>query len=63
MGASINSSSLPPPPLAALQPRHRLGVAIGDQILDLSVVKHLFNGPALAKHQHIFDQVFISLLF
>uniref|UniRef100_A0A8C3QF98 Fumarylacetoacetase n=1 Tax=Cyanoderma ruficeps TaxID=181631 RepID=A0A8C3QF98_9PASS len=38
------------------EPRHRLGVAIGDQILDLSVIKHLFNGPALAKHQHVFDQ-------
>ncbi|RLW03620.1 hypothetical protein DV515_00006401 [Chloebia gouldiae] len=38
------------------EPRHRLGVAIGDQILDLSIIKHLFNGPALAKHQHVFDQ-------
>ncbi|KAJ7396844.1 Fumarylacetoacetase [Pitangus sulphuratus] len=52
-----------PSPLAALQPRHRLGVAIGDQILDLSVIKHLFNGPALAKHQHVFDQArFASFL-
>uniref|UniRef100_A0A8D2QAB8 Fumarylacetoacetase n=1 Tax=Zonotrichia albicollis TaxID=44394 RepID=A0A8D2QAB8_ZONAL len=38
------------------EPRHRIGVAIGDQILDLSIIKHLFNGPALAKHQHVFDQ-------
>uniref|UniRef100_A0A8B9KJS8 Fumarylacetoacetase n=1 Tax=Astyanax mexicanus TaxID=7994 RepID=A0A8B9KJS8_ASTMX len=37
-------------------PRHRIGVAIGDQILDLSVIKHLFNGPALGKHQDVFDQ-------
>uniref|UniRef100_A0A671SI71 Fumarylacetoacetase n=1 Tax=Sinocyclocheilus anshuiensis TaxID=1608454 RepID=A0A671SI71_9TELE len=36
--------------------RHRIGVAIGDQILDLSVVKHLFNGPALGPHQDVFEQ-------
>uniref|UniRef100_A0A667H1S9 Fumarylacetoacetase n=1 Tax=Lynx canadensis TaxID=61383 RepID=A0A667H1S9_LYNCA len=28
-------------------PRPRIGVAIGDQILDLSVIKHLFTRPAL----------------
>uniref|UniRef100_A0A4W3HM52 Fumarylacetoacetase n=1 Tax=Callorhinchus milii TaxID=7868 RepID=A0A4W3HM52_CALMI len=33
-----------------------LGVAIGDQILDLSVIKHLFSGPVLSKHQDVFDQ-------
>ncbi|XP_067411805.1 fumarylacetoacetase isoform X3 [Emydura macquarii macquarii] len=37
-------------------PRHRIGVAIGDQVLDLSAVKHLFSGPALSKHQNVFDQ-------
>uniref|UniRef100_A0A673KC91 Fumarylacetoacetase n=1 Tax=Sinocyclocheilus rhinocerous TaxID=307959 RepID=A0A673KC91_9TELE len=37
-------------------PRHRIGVAIGDQILDLSVIKHLFNGPALVHHQDVFEQ-------
>lgn len=58
VSTGTNNSS--PPPLPALQPRHRLGVAIGDQILDLSVIKHLFNGPALAKQQHVFEQVFIS---
>uniref|UniRef100_A0A8C1PAJ0 Fumarylacetoacetase n=1 Tax=Cyprinus carpio TaxID=7962 RepID=A0A8C1PAJ0_CYPCA len=36
--------------------RHRIGVAIGDQILDLSVIKHLFNGPALGPHQDVFEQ-------
>uniref|UniRef100_A0A4W4FZI7 Fumarylacetoacetase n=1 Tax=Electrophorus electricus TaxID=8005 RepID=A0A4W4FZI7_ELEEL len=36
--------------------RHRIGVAIGDHILDLSVVKHLFNGPELAARQDVFDQ-------
>ncbi|ELW70696.1 Fumarylacetoacetase [Tupaia chinensis] len=37
-------------------PRPRIGVAIGDQVLDLSVVKHLFTGPVLSKHQDVFDQ-------
>ena len=39
------------------KPRHRIGVAIGDQILDLSVIKTLFTGPNLSKHQEVFDQV------
>ncbi|XP_066492129.1 fumarylacetoacetase [Tiliqua scincoides] len=38
------------------QPKHRIGVAIGDQVLDLSAVKHLFDGPILSKHHHVFDQ-------
>uniref|UniRef100_A0A8D3C069 Fumarylacetoacetase n=1 Tax=Scophthalmus maximus TaxID=52904 RepID=A0A8D3C069_SCOMX len=38
------------------QPKHRIGVAIGDQILDLSVIKTLFQGPVLSKHQDVFDQ-------
>ncbi|XP_067257148.1 fumarylacetoacetase-like isoform X2 [Chanodichthys erythropterus] len=37
-------------------PRHRIGVAIGDQILDLSVIKHLFSGPALGPHKDVFEQ-------
>ncbi|XP_057579583.1 fumarylacetoacetase isoform X2 [Hippopotamus amphibius kiboko] len=37
-------------------PRPRIGVAIGDQILDLSVMKHLFTGPVLSQHQDVFDQ-------
>ncbi|XP_013123384.2 fumarylacetoacetase isoform X1 [Oreochromis niloticus] len=37
-------------------PRHRIGVAIGDQILDLSAVKSLFKGPVLSKYQDVFDQ-------
>lgn len=37
-------------------PRHRIGVAIGDQILDLSAVKSLFTGAVLTKQQHVFDQ-------
>lgn len=37
-------------------PQHRIGVAIGDKILDISVVKHLFNGPALNGFQDVFDK-------
>ncbi|XP_043844073.1 fumarylacetoacetase [Dromiciops gliroides] len=37
-------------------PRQRIGVAIGDQILDLSVIKHLFTGPVLSGHQDVFEQ-------
>lgn len=43
--------------LSPSQPRQRIGVAIGDQILDLSVIKHLFTGPILSKHQDVFNQV------
>nr|XP_006628683.1 PREDICTED: fumarylacetoacetase isoform X1 [Lepisosteus oculatus] len=37
-------------------PRHRIGVAIGDQILDLGVIKTLFTGPTISRHQNVFDQ-------
>uniref|UniRef100_A0A8C9XIR6 Fumarylacetoacetase n=1 Tax=Sander lucioperca TaxID=283035 RepID=A0A8C9XIR6_SANLU len=37
-------------------PKCRIGVAIGDQILDLSVIKSLFRGPVISKHQDVFDQ-------
>ncbi|KAM6425968.1 fumarylacetoacetase isoform 2-T2 [Liasis olivaceus] len=37
-------------------PRRRIGVAIGDQVLDLSAVKHLFDGPVLSKQHHVFEQ-------
>ncbi|KAL7405592.1 hypothetical protein ABVT39_003695 [Epinephelus coioides] len=37
-------------------PKCRIGVAIGDQILDLSVIKSLFRGPVMSKHQDVFDQ-------
>ncbi|MGH0161037.1 UNVERIFIED_CONTAM: hypothetical protein FKN15_050142 [Acipenser sinensis] len=37
-------------------PRHRIGVAIGDQIVDLGVIKPLFSGQVLSKHQDVFDQ-------
>ncbi|XP_014832460.1 PREDICTED: fumarylacetoacetase-like [Poecilia mexicana] len=37
-------------------PRHRIGVAIGDQILDLGVISSLFIGPVMSKHRDVFDQ-------
>ncbi|KAK2164143.1 hypothetical protein LSH36_68g07008 [Paralvinella palmiformis] len=37
-------------------PEHRIGVAIGDKILDLSVIKHLFNGPVLNGSQEVFNK-------
>lgn len=37
-------------------PTHRIGVAIGDKVLDLSVIKHLFNGPAMSSRQDVFDK-------
>ena len=30
---------------------HRIGVAIGNQVLDLSKIAHLFTGPLLAHNQ------------
>ncbi|CAH0551577.1 unnamed protein product [Brassicogethes aeneus] len=35
-------------------PIHHIGVAIGDQILDLHEIAHLFAGPELINHQHVF---------
>uniref|UniRef100_A0A7N5ZYE8 Fumarylacetoacetase n=1 Tax=Anabas testudineus TaxID=64144 RepID=A0A7N5ZYE8_ANATE len=37
-------------------PKHRIGVAIGDLILDLSVIKSFFQGPVISKYQNVFDQ-------
>lgn len=39
--------------------KKRIGVAIGLEILDLSVISHLFNGPFLSSQQHVFKQVYI----
>ncbi|KHN80936.1 Fumarylacetoacetase [Toxocara canis] len=37
-------------------PKKRIGVAIGEYILDLSLVKHFFTGPNLSINQHVFEQ-------
>lgn len=49
--------------VAILQPTHRIGVAIGDQILDLKQIAHLFTGPELKNHQHVFKQVGLYLFW
>nr|XP_053645799.1 fumarylacetoacetase-like [Cherax quadricarinatus] len=41
-------------------PRCRIGVAIGDMILDLSLISHLFTGPVLKAHQQVFQQVTLN---
>lgn len=40
-----------------VQEHRRIGVAIGDQILDLSAIAHLFDGPNLKAHQNVFKEV------
>lgn len=35
---------------------HRIGVAIGEMILDLSLISHLFTGPVLKTKQQVFQQ-------
>ncbi|XP_018567166.1 fumarylacetoacetase isoform X2 [Anoplophora glabripennis] len=37
-------------------PTPRIGVAIADGILDLSEIAHLFTGPELKNHQHVFRE-------
>lgn len=38
----------------------RIGVAIGDYVLDLNEVKHLFNGPVLSSKQHVFSETTLN---
>lgn len=40
----------------ATNSNHRICVAIGNYVLDLSKVKQFFNGPHLAAHQHVFEE-------
>lgn len=41
-----------------------IGVAIGEWILDLNAISHLFNGPLLKDKQHVFKvQVNNMLIF
>lgn len=39
-----------------MQPQKRIGVAIGDEILDLSTISHLFDGPLLRNNQNVFHR-------
>uniref|UniRef100_A0A915N9A5 Fumarylacetoacetase n=1 Tax=Meloidogyne javanica TaxID=6303 RepID=A0A915N9A5_MELJA len=36
--------------------KKRIGVAIGDEILDLSAILHLFDGPLLSKNLNVFKE-------
>ncbi|ESN92725.1 hypothetical protein HELRODRAFT_108136 [Helobdella robusta] len=36
--------------------KHRIGVAIGEYVLDVGLVKHLFDGPTIRKNIHVFDK-------
>ncbi|XP_057370834.1 fumarylacetoacetase-like [Daphnia carinata] len=40
----------------ANKPQQRIGVAIGEHILDLHAVAHLFNGPELKNNQNVFQE-------
>lgn len=40
----------------------RIGVAIGDYVLDLSAIRHLFTGPALSSKQDVFAQPTLNAL-
>ncbi|CAH1789181.1 unnamed protein product [Owenia fusiformis] len=37
-------------------PSPRVGVAIGDKVLDLAMVRHFFEGPIMREHQDVFEQ-------
>ncbi|XP_078329776.1 fumarylacetoacetase-like [Crassostrea virginica] len=41
-------------------PTHRIGVAIGNQVLDLSVIKNLFTGPVLQSQQDVFQETTLN---
>ncbi|XP_017888560.1 fumarylacetoacetase [Ceratina calcarata] len=41
-------------------PQKRIGVAIGDEILDLSAISNLFDGPLLKNHQDVFRQEYLN---
>jgi len=44
------------------EPGKRIGVAIGSQVLDLSKISHLFNGPLLKGNQDVFKSATLNRL-
>ncbi|XP_015177082.1 PREDICTED: fumarylacetoacetase [Polistes dominula] len=42
------------------KPNKRIGVAIGDEILDLSQISHLFDGPILKNNQDVFRKDYLN---
>ena len=43
-----------------LKTTHRIGVAIGDFVLDLSQVSHLFDGPNMKAHQNVLKETTLN---
>jgi len=41
---------------------HRIGVAIGDHVLDLSKISHLFTGPLMSGQQNVLKQATLNSL-
>ena len=41
-------------------PQKRIGVAIGDEILDLSLISNLFDGPLLKNNQDVFRRDYLN---
>lgn len=39
------------------QPRHRIGVAIGEKVLDLAEISDLFTGPLMSQRKSVFREV------
>jgi len=44
------------------QPEHRIGVAIGDKVLDLAKISDLFDGPLLKTNQSVFRDATLNRL-
>merc|ERR1711970_784570 len=44
------------------EPGPRIGVAIGNHVLDLAKISHLFTGPLLAHHQDVFTATTLNSL-
>ena len=40
--------------------KRRIGVAIGNHVLSLATVKHLFDGPLMNENQEVFDAPFLN---
>lgn len=41
-------------------PMKRIGVAIGTNVLDLSKIKHLFNGPVMLQQTQVLDSTVLN---
>ena len=42
------------------EPRRRIGVAVGDSVLDLSKISRLFKGPYMASNQKVFEEATLN---